>query len=250
MNRSCLLLLATPAFCLIGVTSLGAASISTSPSTIVLGSVSPVSVTISVSGLYSFQFDISYDPAVLQLVSVNEGPFLGTAGSTFFIPGTIDNNVGTAQFTADTIVGPSPGASGSGALAVLKFHGVRLGTSPLQISNVTLLDAGLNNIAFTIQNSPLTVAIPEPGSWLLTIVPVVPWVLRELVRRRRSLGGKADEGLLRRMASHDHKTAGTIRKPKAAADAERKNGEDCEVSRVAAAEMALDEAVKLGCTSG
>jgi hypothetical protein len=42
------------------------------------------------------------------------------------------------------------------------------------------------------------------------------------------------------------KAAGSTPKPEAAADAEEKNGEDCEVSQVAAAELALDEAVKLG----
>jgi hypothetical protein len=42
------------------------------------------------------------------------------------------------------------------------------------------------------------------------------------------------------------KAAGSTPKPTAAADAEEKNGEDCEVSQVAAAELALDQAVKLG----
>ncbi len=70
-----------------------------------------------VSDLYAFQFDLAFDPTILELQSISEGTFLPGAGSTNFFPGTIDNTGGTATATADSLVGAIPGASGSGTLA-------------------------------------------------------------------------------------------------------------------------------------
>ena len=69
----------------------------------------PVDIA-GVSDLYAFQFDLAFDPTILQLLSVFEGGFLPSAGSTIFIPGAIDNIGGTATATADTLVGDIPGA--------------------------------------------------------------------------------------------------------------------------------------------
>src|SRR3954470_5892271 len=82
------------------------------------------SIPVSISGvldLFAFQFDLAYDPSVVNLVSISEGPFLPSAGGTFFLPGTIDNVAGTATFISDSLLGPVPGASGSGDLVFLKF---------------------------------------------------------------------------------------------------------------------------------
>lgn len=134
-------------------------------------------IPISISGasdLYAFQFDVTWDPSILQLQSINEGPFLATAGSTFFIPGTIDNVAGDATFTADSLLGPGPGAAGTGTLATLDFQAIGTGTSALSLANVILLDSNLNNIDFTSTDGSVTVSaavtlgVPEPDSltWL------------------------------------------------------------------------------------
>jgi hypothetical protein len=48
-----------------------------------------VDVNISgVTDLYDFQFDLSFNPAVIQATSVLEGKFLlSGGGTTFFLPG-------------------------------------------------------------------------------------------------------------------------------------------------------------------
>src|ERR1017187_9500590 len=75
----------------------------------------PVNIA-DVSDLYAFQFDLAFDPTSLQLLSISEGSFLPSAGSTFFIPGDIDNIGGDAISNADTLVGDIAGASEASAM--------------------------------------------------------------------------------------------------------------------------------------
>ena len=125
-----------------------------------------VSIT-DVTDLYAYQFDVTFNPVVVSAASVTEGSFLAAGGSTFFVPGSIDNTLGTIAFTANTLLGPVPGVSGSGTLATLRLTGIRLGVSPLTLSNIVLLDSMSGDIAATVQNGSATV-VPEPGN--LTIV--------------------------------------------------------------------------------
>ena len=152
-----------------------------------VGGMINVPVTISgVSDLYAFQFDLSFNPSILQLQSITEGPFLGTAGPTFFIPGTIDNIAGTASFTVDTLIGSIPGAScavpGScpGTLATFDFRAIGFGTSPLDLSNVVLLNPAGNDIPVTAASGVVS-AVPEVSSaWLLLTVLIGCALLRKI----------------------------------------------------------------------
>jgi hypothetical protein len=124
----------------------------------------------SVNDLYAFQFDISFNPAIISAVSITEDAFLPSGGTTFFIPGSIDNTAGTIAFTADSLIGPIPGVSGSGTLAEIQFQALGVGTSPIGLSNVTLLDSNFSDISFGTTDgiaSPVATAVPEPGTLLL-----------------------------------------------------------------------------------
>ena len=122
------------------------------------GSVVTVNVDIaSVSNLYGYQFDLTYNPSILQAASSSEGSFLSKGGSTFFIPGTNDNVGGTVAATADTLLTAVNGVSGSGGLAVFTFDAIGKGTSSLGIQAETLLDSSLNVIADTITSGSVTV---------------------------------------------------------------------------------------------
>ena len=128
------------------------ALVSVGSGTVAIGNILNIPVSISgVSDLYAFQFDLSFDAAVLDLLGISEGAFLPTAGVTFFSPGAIDNLAGTATFTADSLVGSVPGASGTGDLASFEFRAISFGSGDLTLSNVILLDSSLNDIAFTAQ---------------------------------------------------------------------------------------------------
>jgi hypothetical protein len=151
----------------------------------------PVNIA-DVSDLYAFQFDLAFDPSILQLLSISEGSFLPSAGSTIFIPGDIDNIGGNAISNADTLVGDIPGASGDGDLVDFTFQAISPGASPLALSNGILLDSGFNDIPFTTADGSVTVngsTVPEPTglSWIgcLAITGML------LAKRRRRAGRSA-----------------------------------------------------------
>jgi general secretion pathway protein D len=120
----------------------------------------------SVSDLYAFQFDISFDPAILSAIDVTEGSFLPGGGFTFFIPGSIDNIAGSISSTADILLSAVSGVSGSGTLADLQFQALTVGTSPVNLSNVILLDSNLSDIPYNTSNGSVS-PVPEPSTVLL-----------------------------------------------------------------------------------
>ena len=141
-------------------------------STPLVGSLFDVLVDVSsITDLFAYQFDISFDPAILSAVGTAEGGFLATGGSTFFTPGSIDNTTGTVTFTSASLVGALSGVTGSGTLATMTFSALALGSSALDLSNVILLDSGLVDVPFTTTAGSVTTAagtaVPEPVSLAL-----------------------------------------------------------------------------------
>jgi general secretion pathway protein D len=125
-----------------------------------------VAVDISnVTDLYAFQFDLGFDPNIVEVDSVTEGPFLTGGGSTFFVPGTIDNVGGSVSDNADTLLTAISGVSGSGTLAVFDLTALAPGSSSLSAFNTIFLDSSLSEIDTTVQAGSVTVpgsVVPEP----------------------------------------------------------------------------------------
>ena len=96
----------------------------------------PVAVLVSgVEQLYSAPLFISYDPAALELVSINEGDFLKQGDQ----PTVFSNSPN--QATGQVIVGykqapGGTGASGSGTLFTAVFKPIAAGTTQLKINRV------------------------------------------------------------------------------------------------------------------
>ena len=173
------------------------AVISAGSTDVLVGQVFTLPVSIAdASDLYAFQFDLAFDPTILQLLSISEGSFLPAAGSTIFIPGDIDNIGGTATSNADTLVGDIPGATGSGDLVDFTFQAIDTGASSLALSNGILFDSAFNDIPFTTVDGSVTVAaspVPEPVglSWIGCLA--VTGML--LAKRWRRAGRRAREDL-------------------------------------------------------
>jgi Cohesin domain/PEP-CTERM motif len=138
----------------------------TGPSSSVWGQSFSLNIVASdVSDLYGYQFDVTFNPATFSSTGVTEGSFLATAGSTFFSGGTVDNTAGTLSFVFDTLLGPGPGATGSGVLATLDFTTIGAGSGTFALANVSVLNSSLGDIAVGTQSLNVVAAVPEPATW-------------------------------------------------------------------------------------
>lgn len=116
----------------------------------------------NVTDLYAFQFDLGYDSTLLFATGITEGPFLPNGGATFYLPGSIDNSNGTISFTADTLLGPVSGVTGTGVLATATFQAIGLGSAQVSIFNnadFLLLDSTGASIGATLGAGTVNVAL-------------------------------------------------------------------------------------------
>ena len=140
----------------------------------------PISIT-GATDLTSWQFDLAFNPAILQANLVSEGPFMSSFGTTLFTPGVIDNGTGLISLVADSYVDIPPNPSGSGVLANIDFLAFAPGVSPLTFSNVFL---NLSGQGFEIVNGQTT-AVPEPATMILLASGLGFLGMRRLSRRGR-----------------------------------------------------------------
>jgi general secretion pathway protein D len=159
---------------MLAASSAEATSISLQPTnqTINVGQSFSIAVDITnVTDLFAFQLDLTFNPHILSGVGLSEGAFLPSGGTTFFIPGLIDNVNGTIAFNADSLIGAIPGVAGSGTLLNVQFKGIGSGTSGIGLENISLLDSALSTITTTATNGSAivqgTTPVPEPSSIVL-----------------------------------------------------------------------------------
>jgi hypothetical protein len=115
----------------------------------------------NVTGLGSYEWQITYDPAVLNFVSVVDGPFLGSTGRSVFCLAPI-LDVGSVRFGCVTAgVSPEP-PSGSGVLSTVTFSAVAEGTSALNFKFASLSDPLGNDIPTGVQGGEVVVSTATP----------------------------------------------------------------------------------------
>ena len=91
--------------------------------------------------LAGWQFDIGFDPTILEAVNVTEGNFLKTdGGTTFFQSGSIDNAGGKITGLS-TIRLSDPGVSGTGPLLQVRFKAKSAGETELALHNFQFGDS-------------------------------------------------------------------------------------------------------------
>jgi len=99
-----------------------------------------VSVKVTnVSELYAWQFNLTFNPAVLNVVNVTEGPFLSQVGATYwgFTEDDIHNADGWVFVACSFFPIPEHGATGSGVLATVILTVKAEGLSNLHFSGMS-----------------------------------------------------------------------------------------------------------------
>jgi hypothetical protein len=93
-------------------------------------------ITISeVNGLVLWEFNLTFNTAILEVVNVVEGSFLKQVGNTI-MPKPVLNNTAGFVMAADALSSYAVGANGSGVLATVVFEVKAEGTSSLHFSQL------------------------------------------------------------------------------------------------------------------
>jgi len=172
-----------------------------SSTTVTLSQTFFVDIRISaVSDLYGWEFKLKWDPNLLDVVDVTEGPFLKQGGSTFFTR-TINNTIGYILVDC-TLLGSVPGVSGNGTLASVKFYAEKEGSSVLDLYDTKLVNSQELPISHTANDGSVTISKSVGG----IIVPLsklellAPWIglvstiafsiflIAVFVKRRKKIG--------------------------------------------------------------
>ena len=120
--------------------------------------------------LAGWQFDIAYDPTVLETVEVNEGDFLKTGGgTTFFQEGRIDNATGEITKLSSARLSED-GVSGTGTLLSVTFTAKAAGQTQLKLDNFQLaaatgtpITAGPHEVVITVEGQQATGDVNRDG---------------------------------------------------------------------------------------
>lgn len=110
-----------------------------------------INVTISnVADLFGWELKLGWNPSLLDVTNVTEGPFLRSTGQTFFSP-QVNNTEG--QLIADcSLVGNISGASGQGTLMIVQFNVKESGTCDLNLHDTQLLNSSEQLITHTVHH--------------------------------------------------------------------------------------------------
>ena len=108
-----------------------------------------VDVCISdVVDLYGWEFKLSWNATLLNLVNVLEGMFLKSGGPTFFTYKT--NNTLGYMIVDCTLLGDTPGVSGDGTLATIEFYVKTVGECILDLYDTILVNSAEEAIAHSV----------------------------------------------------------------------------------------------------
>ena len=131
-----------------------------------------IDVTVDPQGkeIYGAQYDLTFDPAILQVVSQTKGGFLSQDGeSSVEIVNKFNNTIGKLEY-GETRMGADDGVTGVGVLASITFEAVSGGSTDLLLSNVVLSDPSAKEIGGVALNDG-TVNVGSSSQPLIDLTP-------------------------------------------------------------------------------
>ena len=149
----------------------------------------------NVFDLAGWQFDIAFDPAILEAVDVSEGGFLKTdGGTTFFQSGSIDNTVGKIGGLSAARLSVQ-GVSGTGTLLQVRFKAKSAGETELALHKFQFgsttgdsIPAGPNQIRITVEERLATGDVNRDG--VVSILDLI--LVAQQLGKRVSAGSAVD----------------------------------------------------------
>jgi len=110
--------------------------------------------------IYAVQYDLYFNPDILNATSQSQGNFLSQDGAnTFVLVNEINNTIGKIEYV-ETRMGVEEGVKEAGVLSSISFKVIGTGTSGLNLSNVILSDPNPSPIEATIVSGKVDVSAP------------------------------------------------------------------------------------------
>ncbi len=148
----------------------GGANVSIAPASqeIFLGGTGTTDVLVEdVTDLYVFEFQIAFDPTLVEVVQIQPGDFLSP---DWLLENSVDNDNGTLAYALCQL-NPSPPQSGDGVLATITWRGKVMGTSPITLTYMQLGAPLGVPIPASTQDGEITVGEPSPGPTITSLSP-------------------------------------------------------------------------------
>ena len=161
---------------------------------VIIGDIMTINVVAqSVSRLSSFKFNVIYNPAVLEVIKVEQESFVNWRPRPRIVqeadqwqPVTIDDKKGVITFAAKKT--RAGGVSGTGTIAILSFYAVGVGESPIKLQDVVFVDESGKQVSPKLSDGKIKVAEFQP--WDINQDGVVN--ILDFVKILTSRGGNPD----------------------------------------------------------
>ena len=137
----------------------GSAIVSFDPPTLDQAVGATFTVNVNLAGgqnVYAVPVQVLYNPRVLQLLNVSNGPLLSKDGQTVALVNRDDSMAGILQLTASRPPG-SGGICGDGAVFTLTFQARAPGQATLSINRATVKNASMQNVPASGSQAIVTV---------------------------------------------------------------------------------------------
>lgn len=155
-------------------------------------------------GLYGWSINLTFNPTIVNVVNVTEGPFLKETHETMFFTPIKNNDAGYVSAGA-IFMPPAPerGAEGSGVLATITFNVIGQGMTDFhfEASNInTLIESTNVPIEHTVNDGRFINTAPSILSIELIIaiaaIAATACILVFFFHRRKQAVGETSEGAL------------------------------------------------------